>query len=870
VNTDHDILYANDQSFPCWTNDINTAVDSASCQASSTANSLVAVIHKLRLDKERQMSTVLSRSLRVILAVVMTLGSLVSVDAISASNVKALAPELISDNPSGDTIPSRATRYYLADRVIQNTDFAKLANWGVNTAIVDFDVNGSALEWRAVFASAAAANINVVIWPSDWNDPRPHCGWEAPYPVSASGDITKVKNLLDVASQYPNFIGIVNAHESFWTCDMSFDEMAGLKEKLKAYALSKGRAIKVWNYIDNLYNRSMLPDNQIERILDVAVTWQHCAGNVEGTCNTESPNSALNMIRNDRKRIADSGAKVELVFIMQTFTTGGYSTKFTLSQLQDYSCEFLNTSALDGFGFYTWHAGWWSDLHSWTELQPAVPYVYNHCTAGLRDPLSISGSIGVAGVTLSYLDGSPKTVTSLANGKYSMAVPDHWSGVVTPSHPCFTFSPTSLSYTDVTTHQSGQNYTPAFNPAAECGDIDVSVGGIQQGRFGLPVGASTRSHFAGVSNGPVKIASNNGVSLIAAERVVYKVNGIFTSFSEMMGLPDHQLDTVYWLPWYNNAYAELDTQLRFANGSGSPATVHVYIGGQEMQGSPFTLLAGESIRQSFTDINNGPVMIESDIPIVAAERVIYASNGINTSFSEMMALPNSQLDTVYWLPWYNNVELDTQLRFANVSDTPAAVHVYIGGAEMVGSPFTLEPGASTRQNFAGTNNGPVKIESNVPIVAAERVIYEVDGVNTSFTEMMALPNSQLDTVYWLPWYNNAHAELDTQLRFANVSSTSATVHVYIGGVEMMGSPFTLKPDESTRRSFAGVNNGPVQIVSNARIVVAERVVHKINNIRVSFSEMIGLPNSQLDTVYWLPWYNNASAELDTQLRFGVP
>jgi len=48
---------------------------------------------------------------------------------------------------------------------------------------------------------------------------------------------------------------------------------------------------------------------------------------------------------------------------------------------------------------------------------------------------------------------------------------------------------------------------------------------------------------------------------------------------------------------------------------------------------------------------------------VAAERVIYKVNGAPTSFSEMMALPNSQLNTTYWLPWYNNVDLDTQLRF---------------------------------------------------------------------------------------------------------------------------------------------------------------------------------------------------------------
>jgi hypothetical protein len=32
--------------------------------------------------------------------------------------------------------------------------------------------------------------------------------------------------------------------------------------------------------------------------------------------------------------------------------------------------------------------------------------------------------------------------------------------------------------------------------------------------------------------------------------------------------------------------------------------------------------------------------------------------------------------------------------------------------------------------------------------------------------------------------------------------------------------------------------------------------------------MMALPDSQLDAIYWLPWYNNA--DLDTQLRFGVP
>ena len=82
---------------------------------------------------------------------------------------------------------------------------------------------------------------------------------------------------------------------------------------------------------------------------------------------------------------------------------------------------------------------------------------------------------------------------------------------------------------------------------------------------------------------------------------------------------------------------------------------------------------------------------------------------------------------------------------------------------MTDSPYTLTAGASKRLSFVGIDKGPVKIESNVPVVAAERVIYKVNNIATSFSEMMALPDSQLDTIFWLPWYNNT--DLDTQLRF---------------------------------------------------------------------------------------------------------
>jgi hypothetical protein len=180
------------------------------------------------------------------------------------------------------------------------------------------------------------------------------------------------------------------------------------------------------------------------------------------------------------------------------------------------------------------------------------------------------------------------------------------------------------------------------------------------------------------------------------------------------------------------------------------------------QSSPFTLPAGQSLRISCAGVNNGPVELRSDQNIVAAERVIYKINNVNTSFTEMMGLPDHLLSTTYWMPNYNNAGLDTQLRIGNVSGSNATVQVFIAG--ILRESFQLGAGQSARKSYAGLNGGPVQIVSTQNIVAAERVIYKVNGVNTSFTEMMGLPNGLLDNIYWLPWYNNL--DLVSQLRLA--------------------------------------------------------------------------------------------------------
>jgi len=280
----------------------------------------------------------------------------------------------------------------------------------------------------------------------------------------------------------------------------------------------------------------------------------------------------------------------------------------------------------------------------------------------------ITGNVGVGGAMLSYMNNGLQTVTSDGSGNYSIFVPVGWSGVVTPYKSGYTFTPANRTYPNVQSNQTGQAYIA--QACVGCADVNVGIGGTATGQYTLPNQGSRRESFIAINSGPVEIGSTNALPLISAERVIYKVNGVNTSFTEMLALPEGQLDTSYWLPWYNNV--DLDTQLRFGNVSGGSATVRVYIGGLEMSSGctstpslpyPYVLADGASLRVSCAGVNNGPVQVASDENIVVAERVIYKVNNVNTSFSEMLALPEGQLDTSYWLPWYNNVDLDTQLRF---------------------------------------------------------------------------------------------------------------------------------------------------------------------------------------------------------------
>ena len=71
---------------------------------------------------------------------------------------------------------------------------------------------------------------------------------------------------------------------------------------------------------------------------------------------------------------------------------------------------------------------------------------------------TISGNTGVGDVTLSYVDGTAKTVTADGTGNYSVSLPYGWSGTITPSKTGYNFMPSAKVYTNITTNMTGQDF----------------------------------------------------------------------------------------------------------------------------------------------------------------------------------------------------------------------------------------------------------------------------------------------------------------------------------------------------------------------------------------------------------------------------
>jgi hypothetical protein len=482
---------------------------------------------------------------------------------------------------------------------------------------------------------------------------------------------------------------------------------------------------------------------------------------------------------------------------------------------------------------------------------------------------AISGNAGVGGALLSYIDGTPKTALADGNGDYSLKVSYNWTGTVTPSQPCYTFSPVARPYANLLQDKAGENYTTTLVPDANCAFLNADVGGTPQGSYAVSPTGSQRYSYPGLDGGPLKAYSQDGTTqLLPSERFIYTFQNS-KSYAEMIGYPDSQLTTEYWFPWYNNK--SYSTQLRVSNMGGNSAEVKVYAGGNLVD--TLTLNVGEARRISYTGLDAGPLHVVSTdgvTKILVSERFIQTYQ-TSASYSEMLGYPNNRLATEYWFPWYNNVSYSTQLRVTNLGSSGSAEIKVYAGSSLIDT-FLLDAGQAKRISYA-IDSGPLHVVSTdnvTPILASERFILTY-GASASYAEMMGYPGDQLDTQYCFPLYNNrtdSGLTLSSQLRVSNMGTGSAEVNVYLAGNLL--DTFTVDAALGRLVAYTSANNGPLCVVSTdgvTPILASERFISTYLS-SAAYSELMGYPHSQMDHTWWFPWYNNNSYQ--TELRMAKP
>jgi uncharacterized delta-60 repeat protein len=139
-----------------------------------------------------------------------------------------------------------------------------------------------------------------------------------------------------------------------------------------------------------------------------------------------------------------------------TFGTNGIFTDWENSGSYTYDvvgeAAILPSGKLLLTGSYGYTTGEYGELYYYDTL------VMRYGGFGGPATVTISGSAGIGGATLSYNDGGAQTATADGSGAYTITVPVGWSGTVTPSKTGYTFSPISKTYANLAADASSENY----------------------------------------------------------------------------------------------------------------------------------------------------------------------------------------------------------------------------------------------------------------------------------------------------------------------------------------------------------------------------------------------------------------------------
>lgn len=157
----------------------------------------------------------------------------------------------------------------------------------------------------------------------------------------------------------------------------------------------------------------------------------------------------------------DNGTNLAAQFLIgrSTYLSDNLADWTWLASVNISNKEYTSTGLLENTRYYyrlhpQTDQGFYSDIYAITYAVTQHVVLLDQTISGY---IRNSGGVGISGVEI--LGSGGIYSTSNSSGYYSLNVPYGWSGAITPQIVNYTFSPSSRSFSSVTTEKTNQNYT---------------------------------------------------------------------------------------------------------------------------------------------------------------------------------------------------------------------------------------------------------------------------------------------------------------------------------------------------------------------------------------------------------------------------
>lgn len=412
----------------------------------------------------------------------------------------------------------------------------------------------------------------------------------------------------------------------------------------------------------------------------------------------------------------------------------------------------------------------------------------------------ISGNAVQAGVSLSYVDGTLKTVMTDGSGNYSITIPYNWSGTVTPSKLGLVFTPPNRAYSGVKGNQVNQNYTAAWGNWSGSLVVTSSSNVVAVGRphVGAEVmtynafgnGATSmyipmlfKAAFGGSYNAALYIQNADALNVANISINYYDTNGNLTCSQSGLSIAPSAIQS-YWTPsitclpagWVGSAVISADRNIAAIGRAHIGSQVTSYSGFSSGSNKMFVPML---FKAAFGGKYNAALYIQNTSNSNSATFTIeyYDANGqLTCTTSGESLLPLAARG--YWLPAVDCLPND----WTGAAIIDANQDIVAVGRPHIGAQVTTYNGAPEGQTslrvpmlfksaFGGSYNAALYVQNTDAATPANIRInyYDTTGNLTCFVDdtVAALASKG----YWLPstpclpsgWSGSAAITADTNI-----------------------------------------------------------------------------------------------------------